>query len=180
MSSPSANQTHFRWYQDNAYPDTSDALGAEDRTVAIWKPSKNIILRIQFEQDGSGDMADITPYLHVSVDDGAYAEVGETTTYVNTSDSAYFADSDYAMAERLTPGGGFMGGYYYDSLAGNDTSNLGTLETVEYAWCIQFTTAAKGHNFKFQAVNLGGTPIYFKTPSIDIKAGLNFRFHMQA
>lgn len=179
MSSPSANQTHFRWYQDNAEPNTSDALGAEDRAVASWYPLQNIVLRLKFQQDGSGELADINPILYVIRDDLAAEDLNYDTTYVASSDSPYIDDPTYTE-ERLTASGVFVPGYAYDAYAGSDIVSLDVSQTTEFVWCIKFTNAAKGHNFKFYAEGLGGAGSILKTPSIDIRAGLGFRFHMQS
>lgn len=163
--SPTFDQKHFRFYQDNASLNSADPYANEDTNYNIGL-STTFRVRIEVANTGTAS-GSLTARLEFKENSGSWTQITTGTNNVRLSDSSQFPDSGMTTS-HLTATGSFTTGYGKDTSSDATNLSLTNGNYTEYEYALILQPGAAGNSYQFRLTNTG-TPLdtYTVTPTIN-------------
>ncbi|KKR29990.1 MAG: Cytochrome c, partial [Candidatus Woesebacteria bacterium GW2011_GWA1_39_8] len=166
-TTPTYDQKHYKFYQDDAGLNLATQLAAEDTTYSNASVSTNYRVRIETANTGTG-AGNISRRLEFKEDAGAWTQITTNSNNVRLSLSSQFADAA-ATTQRLTGVGTFTAGQGKES--GSDTSSISLTNAYntedEYSFAFQTGAASKTYQFRISNAGVALTT-YTQTPQMAV------------
>jgi hypothetical protein len=177
VTKPVIGQTAWQFFNDNAAPAASTALGTVNTQYPVdivTQGDKRYQLRIQIKnQDASVQVSAPLFTLQRRYNGGPWEPVSTITWGTEPDLSAFFANGDVISSRLTSPGGSLVSGYAIEGISAYQTAfNLPALNWTELVWCVKIVWAEINPNLgdviDFRMVRDGSPDFmtFTQTPSV--------------